>query len=369
MLLLCLATFSLAGAASAQELRYPSPPDARNGKRLYDSGCTACHGPDGKGARRTLSEFTRPSTFPDFTRCDQTTAETNAAYKDTILHGGPARGFSPIMPAFSGVLTPDQVDDIVAYLRRFCTNPHWPAGELNLPRALVTEKAYPEDELVVSTSTAGGDSTPFTTHVIHEQRFGVTNQIEVDVPVEFQQQAGESPAGLGDITLGLKRVLYSNLRSGTIVAAQGSVLAPSGSLQRGFGAGTTTFETFAAVDQLFPTNTWIQFQAGADLPVHTDVSPQSLFWYTAIGQTLAPDHRLGRQWSPMLEVLANRDLDAGAQTTWDVLPELQVSLSRRQHVRADVGVRIPVINTSGRSPQALFYVLWDWADGTFWKGW
>jgi hypothetical protein len=71
----------------------------------------------------------------------------------------------------------------------------------------------------------------------------------------------------------------------------------------------------------------------------------------------------------MVEFLTTRDLVDGAKTDWDVLPEMQVTLSRRQHVRADVGVRAPVTNTTDRSPQVVFYVLWDWADGKLWKGW
>jgi hypothetical protein len=48
---------------------------------------------------------------------------------------------------------------------------------------------------------------------------------------------------------------------------------------------------------------------------------------------------------------------------------MQVTLSRRQHIRAGIGYREPVTDTAGRTPQLDFYFLWDWADGTFWKGW
>ena len=48
---------------------------------------------------------------------------------------------------------------------------------------------------------------------------------------------------------------------------------------------------------------------------------------------------------------------------------MQVTISRRQHVRVDIGVRTPFTDTAGRSTQVLFYVLWDWADGKLWDGW
>ena len=45
----------------------------------------------------------------------------------------------------------------------------WPRGELNLPRPLVTAKAFPEDEIVVSTASQSGS---VVTKLIYERRFG-----------------------------------------------------------------------------------------------------------------------------------------------------------------------------------------------------
>lgn len=353
----------------SQTLKYSKPPDAKNGEVLYKDGCIACHGRNGNGAPLSSTEFKPPDTFPDFTRCDQTTAETNLTYKDVIVHGGPKRGFSQIMPAFGELLSSEQIDDLIAYLRGFCTNKRWPRGELNLPRALVTEKAYPEDEVVISTAMNVSGAPGFTTDVIHEQRFGMNNQIEIDVPINSQDQNHAWNSGLGDITFAVKRVMFANLHSGSILSLQGGVLAPVGSHKYGFGNGTTTFEPFASFDQLFPANTFLQFQLGADLPHRTDITPQSLFWRAAVGQTFAGDNRLGRMWSPMVEFLADRDLMDGAKTNWDVLPEMQVTISARQHVRFDIGVRTPMTNTAGRDKQLVFYLLWDWADGKLWEGW
>ncbi len=353
----------------SQTLQYPKPPDPHLGEKIFKNGCVACHGADGRGAPQTAAGFTRPDTFPDFTRCDQTTPEPNSAWKDVILHGGPDRGFSPIMPAFAELLTSEQIDDVIAYMRRFCTNPRWARGELNLPRALITEKAFPEDEVVISTAANVQGSPGFVTDIIHEQRFGIHNQIEVDVPVNAQDQNHSWNGGVGDVTFGLKREMFSSLRTGSILSLQGSVIVPTGNKQRGFGSGTTTFETFAAFDQLFRTNTFVQLQAGADLPRHSDVAAQSVFWRAALGQSFARDHRLGRLWSPMVELVADRDLVDGDKTNWDVVPEMQVTISRRQHVRGDVGWRSPVTNTAGRPRQLLFYLLWDWADGKLTEGW
>jgi hypothetical protein len=71
----------------------------------------------------------------------------------------------------------------------------------------------------------------------------------------------------------------------------------------------------------------------------------------------------------MVELLADHELATGAKTNWDLLPQFQVTLSRRQHVRANVGLRFPANNTAGRSTQLLFYLLWDWFDGGLREGW
>lgn len=359
----------LASRALSGQTRSTTTLQLNTGEQIYKAACVACHGSDGTGAPKLLSAFEQPRTFPDFTQCNQTTAEPDTAWKAVIVHGGPTRGFSQIMPSFSDALTPEQIDRVIRYMRGFCKKSGWPRGELNLPRAIATEKAYPEDEVVISSALNAQGAPGLVSHIIHEQRFGEKNQIEVDVPINVQDQNHTWYAGVGDATLGIKRVMFSNLHSGSILSLQGSVIVPSGNRQRGFGTGTTTFETFAAFDQLFPTNTFIQTQFGADLPRHSDIAPQSIFFNTAIGQSFTADHGLGRMWSPMFEFLAARDLVDHAKTDWDVLPQMQVTISRRQHIRVNLGVRIPVNNTPGRPIQTVFYVLWDWQDGRLNEGW
>lgn len=356
---------------SAQVIKYTRRPDPKSGERIYKGGCIACHGSDGRGAPETSTVFTRPDTFPDFTDCAGTTPEPDGNWKAVIVHGGPSRGLSQIMPAFGDLLTDDQINDVIAYMRGFCRNVHdFPLGELNLPRALVTEKAFPENELVVSTAVSASGEPAWTTDVIDERTIiDARTQLETDVPVNYADQGHNWTEGVGDITLGLKREMLSSLRTGSILSLQGGILLPTGDSKRGFGAGTTQFEPFAAFDQLFKENTFLQTQLGVDLPVDTSVAPRSMFWRATVGQAIAQDHMLGRLFSPMVEFLAVRDFRPSASTEWDVLPEMQVTVSRRQHVRVGFGVREPFTNTSGRTPQVLFYMLWDRADGKLWEGW
>ena len=198
---------------------------------------------------------------------------------------------------------------------------------MNLPRAIVTEKAFPEDEAVVSTAVNATGAPGVGSHIIHEQRFGMNNQIEVDVPITFEDQNHTWYGGVGDTTFGVKRVMFSSLPAGSIFSLQGSVIVPTGNKERGFGTGTTTFETFASFDQLFsveysysnavwrgPAAAYIDFAA-----IH--------FFNTAVGQSLAADHGMGRLWSPMVEFLADRDLVDNAKMNWDLLPQMQVTRS------------------------------------------
>lgn len=367
-----VAVLILLGSAAvlfAQTEPYPGL-QLHTGKQIYQAACVACHGPDGKGMPESTVGFKKPDSFPDFTRCDQTTAELNTDYKAIIVHGGPFRGFSPIMPSFGKALTNQQIDKVLQYLRGFCTDSHWPRAELNLPRALVTEKAYPEDEAVLTTSFNAQGAPGVSVESEYEQRFGVKNQITVSVPISFANQQHTWYGGFGDSSLGVKHAIWSSLPAGSIFALAGEAVFPTGNTARDLGeAGVTTFETYAAYDQLFPANLFLEFQGGADLPTDTHKAPQSLFWNTVVGQNFAQAKGLGRLWSPMVEFVATRDLQTGATTDWDIVPQMEVTISKRQHIRADVGVRIPATNTADRPVQVMFYVLWDWQDGKLTEGW
>lgn len=365
VLFFATATRAFAGQA-------PSNP-ARNlttGESIYHGGCAGCHGPHGEGMPDTTVGFDRPDTFPDFSACDQTTPELDLDWRAVVHDGGRARGFSRIMPAFGDLLTSEQIAAVVQYMRGFCRDDQWPRGELNLPRPLVTEKAFPEDEAVLTVTAAHRRPTDVSNAITYEHRIGPRNQIEVSVPVDFVHSgAGELSGGVGDIGFGFKRALYASLRTGSIFSVQGEVVTPTGNADKGLGAGATIFEGFAAYARLLPSNGFLQVQVGTEQPTDTDAAPRALFGRVAIGASFREEGGRGRTWSPMLELLSDREFEPGAKTVFDILPQVQVTLSRRQHVRANVGVQVPVTNTSGRTAQFVFYVLWDWFDGGLLQGW
>ena len=73
----------------------------------------------------------------------------------------------------------------------------------------------------------------------------------------------------------------------------------------------------------------------------------------------------------MLECIGTGELpEAGANTfDADIVPQLQVMLSRRQHVMLNAGVRIPLTRRSERPTRVVAYILWDWFDGGLFEGW
>jgi hypothetical protein len=61
------------------------------------------------------------------------------------------------MPAFGDALSRDEIDLILAYVQTLYEDKSWPRGEFNLPLTLGTEKAFPEDEMVLKTTVSTGD--------------------------------------------------------------------------------------------------------------------------------------------------------------------------------------------------------------------
>ena len=339
------------------------------GKEIYMAACASCHGRDGKGQSQNLAGFQRPSTFPDFTDCHGATPEPDLQWRAVITNGGPARGFSQIMPAFRDALTQEQIGNVIEYLRTLCTEKAWPRGNFNLPRPLVTEKAFPEDEVVLTGGfnlhgPPGGNAT-----VVYEKRIGPSGMIEAAVPYNISQDSGVAHSGFGDISLGYKRKLFDNLKAGSIFSVGGEVVAPTGNPRLGTGGGSPVIEAFAAYGQILPAYSFLQLHTGYELSTQPDKVPRAYYLHTAIGKTFRTGGGLGRWWTPMTEFIADRDLVSGATTNWDVLPEIQIPVSKRMHILANVGVSIPVNNTTDRPKQFLIYFLWDYADGTLKQGW
>jgi len=340
-----------------------------SGRALYGAGCASCHGVDGAGGGRGGVAFTIP--VPDFTDCSFSSREPDADWIAVVHEGGPVRGFDATMPAFAEAFTPEQMQQILDYIRTMCPDASWPRGELNLPRALFTEKAYPEDEAVTTLSAALEGPGRVVNEMLYEKRFGSRNQIEIAVPfgvAELSAGAGWE-AGLGDVAIGFKRAVWHSFRSGSIFALGGEVVVPTGRESAGLGSGTWVFEPYASFGQIVAGSGFLQLQGAFEVPADSDKGEKEALWRGVVGWTFAQDRGFGRTWTPMVELLGSRDLEEGATVAWDLAPQIQISLNTRQHVLVNLGVRLPLTDTDLRSSTFVFYLLWDWFDGGLFAGW
>lgn len=357
---------SAVGMRAHQSVEQPRTvsPKAASGRALYETACAACHGSDGRGADRSMLGFDIP--VPDFTDCSFVTVEPDGDWMAITHDGGPARAFDRRMPAFGEAMTGDEMQQVLDYIRAFCTDPAWPRGELNLPRALVTEKAFPENEAVLTTTIGDGH---VGNEFLYEQRLGARSQFEIVVPLLLQEGSGNGWArGLGDAAFAVKHALHHSFQRGRIFSIAGEFILPTGKESAGLGSGTTIFEPFVAFGQILPGDTFVQAQAGLELPFDTDRAGREAFWRAATGKSFTAG-RFGRSWSPMVELLAARELEDDATTHWDLVPQMQITLNRRQHIMINVGVRFPLNDREGRSTQVITYFLWDWFDGGLFDGW
>lgn len=337
------------------------------GRVLYEAACAACHGSDGRGKAQSIVGFDTP--IPDFTDCSFATPEPDADWMAVMHDGGPARAFDRRMPAFGEAVTDPDLQQILDYTRGFCTNRAWPRGELNLPRALVTEKAFPENEAVLTTTVGASGTGHVGNEFLYERRLGARSQFEIVVPLLVEEgAAGGWQRGLGDVAFAVKHVLFHSLDRGNIFSIAGEVVLPTGKESAGLGKGVTIFEPFVTFGQILPAEGFLQLQTGMELPADSERAGREAFWRTAVGKTFT-EGRFGRSWSPIVELLAARDLEDGATTHWDLVPQMQVTLNRRQHLMINAGLRFPLNARAGRSTQLITYFLWDWFDGGLRDGW
>jgi len=355
-------------AMTSAATQQPVPSHDRTPAAVYRFACQGCHGPDGRGMPQSITAL--PLEVPDFSDCNFATREPDGDWLAIIHQGGPARGFDPLMPAFGEALTEEEQELALAHVRTFCGDRKaWPGGNLNLPRTLFTEKAFVEDEVVVTASIAAEGDPAIASKIVYEKRYFSKGQFELVVPLGFKKpEGGDWSTGQGDVILGWKQVLFHSLRSGSILAASGELILPVGDVGGGFAQGVTAFEPFVSFGQALRGDSFIQAQVGGVLPSDTERAARRAFWRVAAGKSFAQS-RWGRTWTPMIELLGFEQFKDGEEAHYDLVPQFQVTLNTRQHIMANFGVRIPLDKPGTRSTQIAFYILWDWFDGGLRDGW
>jgi mono/diheme cytochrome c family protein len=193
------------------------------GQEIFEAACVGCHGP-GQGQLDSTVGLEKPATFPDFPIAMEAPGKI-FDWRATI-HGGAISGFSEIMPSWSEALSPEQIEKVIQYLRSQCTEPGWPLGELNFHKAIATEKAFPEDEAVITGAVNLQQPGSYTGEMVYEKRIGARGQLSYPRPTVYS----EIEQWLGwrhwRFCCGIQAsILYSD-KTGSILSAQGSIICP-----------------------------------------------------------------------------------------------------------------------------------------------
>ena len=114
--LVAVAILTGAGSSWAQ--------NAAEGKKLYASYCSTCHGETGKGDGTAAASL--PAKPADHTNGAVMNQLNDKFLLEIISKGGGAVGKSTFMPSWGGSLNEKQIRDIVAYIRTLAVPPYKP---------------------------------------------------------------------------------------------------------------------------------------------------------------------------------------------------------------------------------------------------
>ena len=310
---------------------------------LYRAWCGACHGADGRGraARQTRLEVT-PASLAD---CRVSSAETEDRWVGVTGKGGAAFGLSLDMPAFGEAATDAQLRAVVRSIRSLCGERGWPPGELNFPRPFLAEKAFPENEVVI---TAHGPGQAF----IFEHRVGPRLQVEGSVTTVFDSLHRPFEG----VTGGLKYNLWHSFERRALASLGIEAAPPLGrrdlwEVEPFLAVGANPGRALLVQGEVF--GTWEETEG---------ITGWS--YRIGLGRELG-----GGRFVPMLEVGGTEPRRGKGERTLSVVPQVWVQLSRLGHVAASLGVELPAVGPEPRHPRVTAFVLWDYGDGGLFRGW
>jgi mono/diheme cytochrome c family protein len=87
------------------------------GQDLFSVNCAQCHGPDGEGGIIQGVEGLDGFNMKSIHSQDEMYTRTDETLVDIISYGQPNLGMQPFSKTYGGVLTPDEIDSLVAFLR------------------------------------------------------------------------------------------------------------------------------------------------------------------------------------------------------------------------------------------------------------
>ena len=336
---------ALASPAAAQETAMP-----KTIPEMWDAWCSRCHGKDGSGK---VAEPTITVEPMDFTDCSVSTPEGDPDWEAVISKGGPIVGLSSQMPAFGDFLTPAQVSEFVGFIKKFCTERGWPSGNLNLPRPIFAEKAFPENEFILAPVASHRQDEPkeYELAAIYERRLGKRGQLEAVFPIGSLDAGSGRNSGIGDIELGLKYAL-NPMTSNHLLAAGIDFVLPTGSEEKGLGGGLYLFEPYLAAATTVGSRSYLQTQLKFELPSENTWQDQVTVYNIYFGFDGKP---LPSTFTYGVEL--NGENDEVAFT-----PQIRKGLSKSGALAGAFGVRIPINKRDEQGVKWVGYLLWEYLE-------
>lgn len=340
--------------------------DLARGAEVYRVNCATCHGPT--GAPAADSELVKslgvmPANFADPLFNSREPAST---WKMVIIHGGPAMGFSEMMPAFGATLSEQDIDNVLAHIKTLGQSgggEHgYPDGSLNLFLPIRTKKAFPEDEWVWKQRYTGQDGDNAWKNTLeYEFRVGKRGQgvLEVTHEIEGSQQ------DFGHFEPGFKYVLRHDTDAGFILTGAAQVGVPLSS------DADWEFLPYLAFGKILSEK--FTLQGSGRLVLDLEDSDKSKAEFAGIVHFVHTDR--GRAVFPALELVAEVPFERGngpnrAETVqWSVIPQARIGLNKRGNIALNTGVELPLNDDSRYDWRVYVYFIWDFADGGLFDGW
>ena len=322
---------------------------------------------DGKGSPRTTVGFDTP--LPDFTDCAFATAEADVDWHAVVHEGGRIRGLARHMPAFGDALTRSQIAAADRLRPPFLRRTRVAARRPELSARLLHRKSVSRER--------GGlhEHDHARRRCRGRQRARLRAALRRPQPDRGGRAGRRRPnqedgwnGGLGDVALAFRRTFLANVADGHDCRGRRGSGVPdrrcgSRPRQRLPRVRAVRDVRTGAAAQLVPADAWrtrdsVGYDQGARKRRTCGRRSASRTWRTAASD--GPGRRRSRCcWRTR----------SASDAEWDVVPQLQVSLSKIQHVVVAGGVRMPVNARDERGTAVVTYLLWDWFDGPFTSFW
>jgi mono/diheme cytochrome c family protein len=328
--------------------------DIEAGRSTYTTHCAVCHGVSGRPDPNNAVVKALGVMPADFSDALFNSREPAGDWEMVIEHGGYAMGLAEQMPAQGGVLDKQQIRNVTEYIKSLADTSAYPPGEMNLFLPIRTKKAFPEDEVVYRGRFTRQDGDDAYKHVLEvEKRFGKAGQGILELVYESEGNLSE----LAEAEVGYKQALSFGKRHILSAAAIWAIPVEA--------TGDGELQTYLAYGKVL-SDSWI---------VQSSLRLKFPFEGASDGEVELAGivHYVHSPWPrrvyPALEVTVTEPFrSSNGDVEWTVMPQVRIGLTRGGHVALNLGAELPL---SDQSWDTRYYttLLWDFADGGFFKGW